>query len=414
MNILFLHQNMPGQFKSLAPLMARDPDNRVVFLTTRQNAELPGVGTAIYKKPRASNRGTHHYLVRFENAVRYGQQVARGLLGLKKRGFEPDLIIAHPGWGEALFCKDIVPEAKLINLCEFYYGAKGRDIDFDPEFPTDLDAVCRTRARNAHLLSSLESCDAGVSPTEWQKSAHPEGLQDKIEVIFDGIDIDKVKPDHDASFTLPDGRKLTRKDKVVTYAVRNLEPYRGFHSFMRAIPAIQRRQPDAEIVIVGGDEVSYGAKPEDESFANWREAMEAQVVYDSAKVHFTGRLPYDRYLSVLQISSAHVYLTYPFVLSWSCLEAMACEALVIGSATPPVEEVIVDGENGLLTDFFNGDAIAEQITRVLDDPSAFADIRRAARQTIVDRYALDRCLPRWLKLIEKVTNRPQAHMNAHL
>lgn len=414
MNILFLHQNMPGQFKSLAPLMARDPGNRVVFLTTRQNAELPGVATAVYKTPPASNRGTHHYLRRYENAVRYGQQVARGLLGLRKRGFEPDLIIAHPGWGEAMFCKDILPGAKLINLCEFYYGAEGRDIGFDPEFPSDLDAVCRTRARNSHLLSSLESCDAGVSPTNWQKSAHPTVFHDKIEVIFDGIDTARVGPDADASFTLADGRRLTRNDKVITYAVRNLEPYRGFHSFMRALPAIQRRQPEAEIVIVGGDEVSYGARPEDEKFANWREAMQDQVTYDPARVHFTGRLPYDRYLSVLQISSAHVYLTYPFVLSWSCLEAMACEALVIGSATPPVEEVIEDGENGLLTDFFNPEALAEKIDRVLRDPADYAAMRRAARQTIVDRYALDRCLPKWLDLIEKVTQSPQTHMHAHL
>lgn len=414
MNILFLHQNMPGQFKTLAPLMARDPANRVVFLTTRQNAELQGVAAAIYKKPKAATSSTHHYLVRFENAVRYGQQVARALMGLQKRGFEPDLIIAHPGWGEALFCKDILPEAKLINLCEFYYGAKGRDIGFDPEFPSDLDAACRSRARNAHLLSSLESCDAGVSPTEWQKSAHPRDFQDKIEVIFDGIDVGRVGPDPEASVSLPDGRKLTRGDQVITYAVRNLEPYRGFHSFMRALPAIQRRRPDAEILVVGGDEVSYGSKPDDESFANWREAMESQVSYNRERVHFTGRLPYTDYLSVLQISSAHVYLTYPFVLSWSCLEAMACEALVIGSATPPVEEVIVDGENGLLTDFFNGEALADQIDRALSEPDKFAELRKAARQTIVDRYSVEQCLPKWLRLIEKVTGSSQAHMDAHV
>lgn len=414
MNILFIHQNMPGQFKALAPLMARDPDNRVVFLTTRQNAELPGVNAAIYKSPRAANRSTHHYLLRLENAVRYGQQVARGLIGLQKRGFEPELIIAHPGWGEALFCKDILPAAKLINLCEFYYGSEGRDVGFDPEFPADLDAVCRTRVRNSHLLSSLESCDAGVSPTEWQKSTHPAAFHDKIEVIFDGIDVDRVKPDPDAGFTLPDGRRLTRADKVVTYAVRNLEPYRGFHSFMRALPGIQRRQPDAEIVIVGGDEVSYGSKPDDESFANWREAMQSQVAFDPARVHFTGRLPYDDYLSVLQISSAHVYLTYPFVLSWSCLEAMACGALVIGSATPPVEEVIADGENGLLTDFFNSEEIAEKVDTALTDPDKFLPLRHAARQTVVDRYSGGQCLPKWLKLIEKVTDTSQAHMDAFL
>ena len=414
MNILFLHQNMPGQFRSLAPLMARDKSNRVVFLTTRENQKFPDIAAAVYKKPRAASSQTHHYLTRYENAVRYGQQVARALISLQKQKFEPELIIAHPGWGEALFCKDVLPEAKLINFCEFYYGSQGRDVGFDPEFPSDLDAICRTRTRNGHLLSSLESCDAGVAPTEWQKSTNPGAFHDKIDVIFDGIDTDRARPDPEASVTLPDGTTLNRGDKVVTFAVRNLEPYRGFHSFMRALPEIQRRHPDAEIVIVGGDEVSYGSKPSDERYPTWREAMSAEVRLDPARIHFTGRLPYGQFLSVLQISSAHIYLTYPFVLSWSCLEAMSCGALVIGSRTPPVEEVIADGENGMLTDFFNPGEIAARVDEALSDQTRFEDVRRAARQTIIDRYSLDLCLPKWLTLIEKVTNQSQSHMDAYL
>ena len=414
MNILFIHQNMPGQFKHLAPLLARESGNKVVFLTKRDDIDLPGVLRATYKPPRGASEQTHHYLRRFENAVRYGQQVARAMMSLSKQGFTPDLIIAHPGWGEALFCKDVLPDVPLINFCEFYYRGRGLDIDFDPEFPTDIDSICRSRTRNGHLLSSLESCDAGVSPTNWQKSTHPEVFHDKIDVIFDGIDTDKVCPDLAAELALPDGRKLTRADKVVTFAVRNLEPYRGFHSFMRAVPEIQRRQPDAEIVIVGGDEVSYGAHPEDKSFKTWREALDAEVAYDRERVHFTGRLPYDHFLDALRISSAHVYLTYPFVLSWSCLEAMSAGALVIASRTPPVEEVIEDGVNGLLTDFFDTRAIADRVDQALREPGRFEELRKAARQTVIDRYTLDRCLPPWLETIENVTGQAQSHMHRYL
>ncbi len=342
---------MPGQFKHLAPLLAARPENRVVFLTRRDNIELPGVVRATYAEPADAGERTHQYVKRYEAAVRYGQQVVRGITSLRQKGFEPDLIIAHPGWGESLFLKDVCPGVPVINFCEFYYEGRGLDVGFDPEDPSGIDDICRARARTAHLLSSLESCDIGVAPTQWQKSVHPAALRDRIEVIFDGIDTDVVKPLADASFTLPGGRTIRRGDRVVTYVARNLEPYRGFRPFMRAIPMLQRLQPDAEIVIVGGDEVSYGKKPR--GFANWREAMQAEVAFDPARVHFTGRIPYDQYLRLLSVSDVHVYLTYPFVLSWSCVETMAAGGLVIGSDTPPVREVIEHGVNGLLVNFFD-------------------------------------------------------------
>jgi glycosyltransferase involved in cell wall biosynthesis len=402
-NILFVHQNMPGQFKHLAPLLARDPKNRVVFVTARKDAELPNIGRVVYEVPKEASKETHQYLRRLENAVRYGQQVVRALQGLAAKGFVPDLVIAHPGWGEALYIKDVFPNTRLINFCEFYYHGRGLDVGFDPEDAADLDSVCRARTRNAHLLSSLESCDAGVSPTQWQKSTHPVAFHDKIDVIFDGINPAIVKPIPGAYVTV--GAKTFRRgDKVVTYLARNLEPYRGFRTFMRSIPHIQRMQPDADILIVGGEDVSYGAAPRDHK--TWRAAMEAEVAFDPSRVHFLGKLPYAQYLSVLQLSAAHIYLTYPFVLSWSCVEAMCAGALLIASNTQPVRELVRDGENGLLTDFFDAEALAARVSDALDNQERYAPLREAARATVLDGYTIETCLPKWLSLIDRVMKAP--------
>lgn len=394
---------MPGQFKHLAPLLAKDPKNRVVFLTARKDVEMPGIARVVYEVPKEAAKETHQYLRRLENAVRYGQQVVRALQALANKGFVPDLVIAHPGWGEALYIKDVFPKTRLINFCEFYYHGRGLDVGFDPEDEATLDSICRARTRNAHLLSSLESCDAGVSPTNWQKSTHPIAFHDKIEVIFDGINHDVVKPNPNAYLTVG-ARTFRRGDKVVTYLARNLEPYRGFRTFMRAIPHIQRLQPDAEILIVGGEEVSYGGPPRDHK--TWREAMEAEVSFDASRVHFLGKLPYQRYLSVLQLSAAHVYLTYPFVLSWSCVEAMCAGALLIASDTQPVRELVREGENGLLTDFFDAEALATRVSDALDNQDRYAPLREAARATVLDGYTIETCLPKWLALIDRVMAAP--------
>lgn len=400
MNILFIHQNMPGQFKHLAPAVARDRRNKVVFLTKRDDVTIPGVFRAVYKSPREVRKDAHPYLRLSENCVLHGQEVVRAIQGLIKSGFRPDLVIGHPGWGELLFVKDVLPDVPLISYCEFFYRAQGLDVGFDPEEPADIDELCRTRTRSSHLLLSLEACDIGLSPTHWQKSVHPEPFQPKIEVIFDGINVNVACPEGEAALILPDGTPIQRGDEFVTYVARNLEPYRGFRTLIRALPEILRRRPNARIVIVGGDDVSYGLKPR--SHPNWREAMLAEVEFDRSRVHFTGKLPYGDYLKLLRASRAHIYLTYPFVLSWSCLEAMACEALVIASDTAPVREVIEHDRNGLLTDFFDHAALADRVCSVLEAPQAFARHRRAARQTIIERYSLSDCLEQQLRLIDNV------------
>lgn len=399
MKVLFIHQNMPGQFKHLAPALAR-MGHEVTFLTQRADIDLPGVRRATYAKPRAAHASTHHYVRLFENSVLAGQQVVRACLQLQQEGWVPDVIVAHPGWGEALFVKDVWPKVPLLNFCEFYYGGEGSDIGFLADEPADIDMICRVRARNASHLLSLEACDAGLTPTRWQLSRHPQEFHSKIRVIFDGIDSGTVRPNPRASFTLPNGRALTAADEVITYVARNLEPYRGYPSFIRALPGLLAQRPAAQVVVVGGDEVSYGRNPPEA--ATWREHMAREVSLDPARVHFTGKLPYAQYLALLQVSSLHVYLTVPFVLSWSCIEALSAGCLVLASATAPVLEAIDDGVNGLLCDFHSPQDIADKAAAALAGRGELGHLRKAARQTVLERYDLSRCLPEQMKLVAEV------------
>ena len=406
MRILFVHQNFPGQYARVLAYLARDPANQIVFLTRNANRDFPGITKIVYKPGREAGKETHFYLRSFEQAVLHGQAVARVAMGLKKEGFVPDVMLGHNAWGETLYLKDVYPDTPLLAYFEFFYRTSGGDVGFDPEYPVDVDTRLRVRTRNAVNLLGLEAADAGQTATQWQRSTYPSAYHDKIAVAHEGIDTERVKPGAGAVLSLPDGRTLTRADEVVTYVARNLEPYRGFHVFMRALPEIQRRRPKAHTVIVGGDEVSYGSAARDGR--SWRETLLVEVdgKLDLSRVHFLGRVPYGTYLSVLQVSSAHVYLTYPFVLSWSMLEAMAAGCVVVGSSTSPVEEVISDGENGLLVDFFDIEAIAGKVEAVLAEPGRWEALRARARATIVAKYdCASVCLPQQLRLIDALLDR---------
>jgi len=403
MKLLFLHQNFPGQWKHLASHYGADPKNEVKFVTTRGEVTIPGVERVIYKLHRKSSGQIHPYSRSLENAVLYGQGAARALLALKQRGFRPDIIIGHSGWGETLYAKDVYPDVPLLIYSEFYYNAEGSDVGFDPEFQKrELDDVLRTRTRNAPFLLNLVASDWGLTPTRWQWHQHPQIFRNRISVIHEGVDTHHVQPNPQARLLLPTGQTLQRDDEVITYVGRNLEPYRGFHIFMRALPHLLKRRPNAQVVIVGADGVSYGnALPNGQTY---RQRMLDEVSkmpgYDAGRVHFLGRLPYNQYLTMLQVSSAHVYLTYPFVLSWSMLEAMAAGCAVVGSATPPVQEVIKDGENGLLVDFFSPERIADRVGEVLDHPDRMQALRQAARRTVVEGFDLRRvCLPAQVRLV---------------
>lgn len=398
---LFIHQNFPGQYKHLIRHLADDPQNTVYFISQPNPNWMQGVIKLVYYPDLVSPVQCHRYTVDFEVAVRHGEAVAKSLGMLKSQGVTPDIIIGHSGWGETLFVKDVYPDTPLLSYFEFFYHHAGADADFDLEFPGSPDDSGRLRMRNAVNLLSFESTDWGNAPTRWQRDLYPPEMRSRISVVHEGIDTNAIRPDAGAWLQIDrGGTKLTAENEVVTYVARNLEPYRGFHVFMRAIPEIQRLRPNAHILIVGGDEVSYGAAlPGGQTYRQWMLAeMGGRIDY--SKVHFLGQLPYETYLSVLQISSAHIYLTYPFVLSWSFLEAMSAGCAMIGSATPPVEEVIRDGENGLLVDFFSAPEIAEKVNAVLSDPHHMQDMRDNARRTVVDHYDLKtRALPQWQDMI---------------
>lgn len=394
---LFIHQNMPAQFLHLCRSL-RDQGEQVVFITRNKSNTLSGVTKVIYEPKRQGDPNVHPYLKHLEEGVLHGQAVFRSIVRLKQRGFQPDIVIGHAGWGEMLFVKDALPKTPMLSYFEFFYNAVGQDVDFDPEYPSNVDSKLSLRIKNSITLLTEASSDWGLTPTQWQLNTHPTSFHPKMSVIHEGIDTDAIKPNPEAFFLTESGKLLKAGQKVVTFVARNLEPTRGFHTFMRAVPEIQRRHPDAEVLIVGSDGVSYGIKlPDGDSY---KKRMLAEVSFDPDKVHFTGHLSMPDFRAVLGLSAAHIYLTYPFVLSWSMLEAMATGCLVVGSRTAPVEEVITHGINGLLVDFFDVQGLAAQVSDALARSDGHQSIRQAARQTIVARYDLKSvCLPRQLGLI---------------
>lgn len=407
MKILLIHQNFPGQFLHLAPaLAARGHDVRA--LTDAANTRTSSVPVMRYKHTAAKVDPAACRLGRnFTTMSDRGVTVARACLRLREEhGYVPDVIFGHSGWGETLFLKEVWPEAKLIVYAEFYYKGRGADVGFDPEFsPPNFDQVMIAQGRAAHLGQSLMHADAGVSPTEWQASTYPPALRRMIEVIFDGVDSDVMRPNADAAVTLPDGRVIRAGDEVLTFVNRNLEPYRGYHTFMRALPDVMAARPQAQVVIVGGDEVSYGQPPKD---GKWKDIFldEVKDRLDLSRVHFMGKVPYPTFVALMQVSRAHAYLTYPFVLSWSMMESMGAGAPVIASDTAPVREVIRHGENGLLVDFFDVAGWSRTLTDALADPARYAPLRRAARQTVLDRYDLKSvCLPKMVGFVEGIAQR---------
>lgn len=415
MNWLFIHQNFPAQFVHAARHLAALGDT-VVFITQQRERQLDRVRKIVYAPPKRPP-GTHPFVRELESAIENGIAVAQICTGLKREGFTPDLVVGHNGWGEILYVKDCWPHVPLLGYFEFFYRATDSDLDFDPEFPPSEADRLRTRTRNAVNLLGLEAADWGQTPTEFQRDLYPERYRREISVVHEGIDTGLVHPEPGTRLWLSGGLSLSRKDPIVTYSARNLEPYRGFHVMMRTLPQLLARHPTARVLIVGENGVSYGRQPT--GAASWREQMltELSGKLDLSRVHFLGRLPYAQYLAMLRISSAHIYLTYPFVLSWGMLEAMASGCCIVASRTPPVEEVLRDGENGYLVDFFDTDAIADRVGDALLHPERHEAVRAEARRTAVERYDLATvCLPAYLGLFNRLirknrrisVNRPEA------
>ena len=409
MNILFIHQNFPGQFKHLAPALAQQ-GHRVVALTLRVNepGKWQGVELVPYAIRRKPAKGLHPWLGDFETKLLRAESCFAAASRMKAEGFSPDVIIAHPGWGESMFLRDLWPEARIGLYCELYYKLREGDVNFDPEFPhrNSAQEPIRLRLKNLNSILHAEVGDLGISPTRFQADSFPPVVRDRISVIHDGIDTDVVRPDPDVRFALDDGTALTRDDEVITFVNRNLEPYRGYHMFMRALPDLLRQRPDARILIVGGDEVSYGARPP--KGQTWKQIFIDEVrgripTPDWQRVHFLGKIPYDRFLSLLQVSRCHVYLTYPFVLSWSLIEAMSAGAAIVASDTAPVKEVIRHDQTGRLFPFFQGGQMVHEICEVLDDPALREQLGVAARDFARENYDLKTvCLPQQLQWIDRL------------
>jgi glycosyltransferase involved in cell wall biosynthesis len=402
MNYLFIHQNFPGQYRHVVQDLASEAGNTVYFITQPNNNSMSGVHKITYPKDRRGPVNCHAFSAEIDRAIYTGASVADVCRTLVEQDFRPDLIVGHGGWGETLFVKDVFPDVPLLANFEFFYHATGADVGFDPEFSSIFNDPSRLRVRNAVHLLNFQAVDWGHSATRWQRDLHPTEMHPRISVLHEGVNTQLVRPDPKASFTLPDtGQTLTCDDEVITYVARNLEPYRGFHIFMRALPQLLKRRKRAHVLIVGGDAVSYGAPPPPRS--TYREMMlhELGDRLDLSRIHFLGHVEYQRYLSLLQISSAHVYLTYPFVLSWSFIEAMASGCLIVASSTPPVMEVLRDGVDGLAVDFFSPNQLASRIEHVLDEPEEFQSVRKAARAAAVRKFDLHgRLLPKWRALFD--------------
>lgn len=415
MNILFIHQGFPAQFKFLAPDLAR-AGHRVVALTLRDLKQNTWQGVEIvrYSPARSSSGEIHPWLIDMEAKAIRAEACYRKAIELKKQGFTPDVIVAHPGWGESLFLKEVWSSARLGIYCEFYYNTEGADTGFDPEFPSadPLADPCRLRMKNINNILHLDLADAGISPTHWQASTFPLPFRDKISVIHDGIDTNLLKPNPEVSIRIMNRQReqfdLGRKDELITFVNRNLEPQRGYHIFMRALPELLRRRPNAHVLIIGGDKTSYGAKPNESKYGNrsWKQIFIDEVREhisdtDWKRVHFLGNIPYNNFINVLQASTVHVYHTYPFVLSWSLLEAMSTGCSIVASDTPPLQEVIQEGETGKLVNFFDSDALAESIIELLEQPKLREEMGKNARAFVIENYDLKNvCQPKQFEWVE--------------
>lgn len=396
MNILFIHRSFMGQFKYLATVLSLDPNNNVTFLTEDDEYQVQGINKVVYRakcKPSGNL-----YLENYEAALERAHIAARKAEELKKQGFKPDIIYGFAGWGSAMFIKDVFPDVPFIAYCEWYLNPTGANIGFDGT-ELSLEEKERLRCNNAHVLTTLAAADAGISPTHWQKAQFPKEFHHKISVIHDGVDTGLFMPDENVKF-IANNIEFTRQDEIITYGTRGFEPTRGFPQFMEAAEKLLKKRPNAHILIAGDNKVHYSSQKN----VDYKALMLKNLDLDMSRVHFVGTLPYNEYKKFLQVSSAHIYLTYPFILSWSIMDAMSAGCCLVASNTAPVLEVIEDNYNGLLTDFFNVEQLVEKIEYALNlkigKKEEMQKIRQNARQSVVEKYDLAKVVPQQILALQ--------------
>lgn len=405
MNTLFLHPVFPGQFHKLMEHLAKDPNNQIVHCCFQSKLRaIPGVKKIVYQLPPEATEPVPPFLKKFKDSVWHGQAILKVLQKLKDEGFVPDLIFGYAGWGPTLFVQDFFPNTPLLCYFEWFLNAHGFEHDFDPAHSLSLENENCLKLQNAEILIDLHQCDWGITPTHWQKQAFPEAFHHKMTVLHDGVDTDLYKPRQNAKLILPElGLDLSEAKEIVTYVSRGLEPFRGFPQFIKAVEILQKKRPECHVVIVGSEDVFYSKKPDNGN--TYKSLALETTCLDMSRIHFTGWLDESQYRQVLQASTVHVYLTYPYVLSWSLMEALSTGCIVVASKTPPVEEVIAHGVNGFLTDFFSPEAIADSIEQALASSKTLDAMRKAARETIVNRYSLDTVMPQYVGILENLMNK---------
>lgn len=399
--VLFVHNNFPAQFRALAEtLVARGVP--CAAIGQGHAPGVPGVPIVRYSLPRGSTPGLFPLAVRAEADLIRGRQALEAARALKTQGFDPAVIVGHPGWGETVLLQDAFPNAKPVIFSEFFYHGRGLDIDFDNEFlPLTDDAVLLGKTKNAIMALCLTDAEVIVTPTEFQASVLPSVFRPRVRIIHEGIDVDAIRPAPAAPFLLPDGRSIEPGTPVITHVNNQMEPLRGLHIFARALPRLLAAAPNAQVLVIGHEGTrGYGGTAPDG--LTWKQACFRGVedAIDPARVHFLGKVPHDRMLAALRLSAAHVYYSYPFVLSWSLVEAMAAGCYVIGSDTPPLHDAIEDGVNGRLLPFFDAEALSDALLEACRNPELSSPLRAAARKAAVEKFDRKKGRMAWLSLIQ--------------
>lgn len=419
MHIVYVHQNFPAQFGHIARHLVQKLGWQCTFVSQTPAGNVEGIEKIKYEIEGGATKANHYCTRTFENTVWHTHGVYKALKA--RPAIRPDLIVGHSGFGSTLFLRELYPSTPIINFFEYYYRAHDplSDMDFRKDLGWEVPELnyLRSYCRNAMILLDLQACDAAYTPTEFQKSRFPVEYLPKLEVIFDGVDrgvyhghqetlrpaVESRGPRTIAGVDVPAGTR------IVTYVSRGFESMRGFDIFMRAAKLIYQRFPDVLFFVVGTDRIAYGG---DENYIkgykSFKEYVFSRDSYDLSRFVFTGRLTPPQLGRLLAATDLHIYLTVPFVLSWSMMDALSCGAVVLGSRTPPVQEMIRDGENGLLADFFSPEEFADKAVKVLEDPAAHRPLGRAAEQMIVEQYSLDAVLPKMLRMYEEALSRRPA------